>query len=70
MKTAKFQNKITTLSCSELARQTSIDKGCWSRWFNGEFHPSSGSLIKISKSLQLSVDEVLAGIEERRSESN
>ena len=55
------------MSCTELAKATNIDKGCWSRYLNGEFTPSTGNLIKISRALNLSIEEVLDGIEARKS---
>lgn len=63
-------NKLLTLSCSELARQTKVDKGCWSRYFKGKFKPSSDNLIKISKALHMSIDEVINGIEEKKTNYN
>jgi transcriptional regulator with XRE-family HTH domain len=67
MNNQKLENKILTMSCSELAKQTNIDKGCWSRYLNGEFTPSTSNLMKISGSLHITIEEVLDGIEARKS---
>ena len=67
MKAAKINNQLLTMSCTELARQTKVDKGCWSRYFSGEFKPSFSNLVKISEALHISIDDVIAGIEERKS---
>lgn len=61
--------KLLTLSCSQLARDTNIDKGCWSRYLNGKFSPSIANLTKISKTYHLTIDEVLEQIKERISMS-
>lgn len=61
------ENKLLTLSCTELAKDTNIDKGCWSRYLNGKFAPSTANLRKISKTYHLTIDEVLDLIEQRKS---
>ena len=66
MKTKKPNNKLLTLSCTELAKATGVDKGCWSRYLNGEFKPSTTNLLKISKALHLPVEEVLQSINQRK----
>lgn len=58
--------QILRLSCTQLAKATNIDKGCWSRYLNGEFMPSTTNLLKISKALNLSAEEVLNEIEQRK----
>jgi transcriptional regulator with XRE-family HTH domain len=65
MTTKQVQGKLMTLSCSELAKETNIDKGCWSRYLNGKFAPSITNLRKISKTYHITIEEVLEQIEAR-----
>ena len=69
MTVPKLESKLLTLSCTQLAKETNIDKGCWSRYLNGKFAPSTANLKKISKTYHLTIEEVLAQLEERISTS-
>lgn len=69
MTVPKVESKLLTLSCTQLAKETNIDKGCCSRYLNGKFAPSTANLRKISKTYHLTIEEVLAQLEERISTS-